>query len=345
MVLVNKLDEMWNAQLNSQMEMGLNPGHLSDRVRDDELKNMLLGLQEQAVQLALASTRYKQHIVNARPIDRSNAAERVADVIKYALAIAQTLQIDKEALFEAFMAKTRVVLDRHRSERATLQRDSKIVCVDVDDVVADLASLPSVLPRLAGGEPRRHHALVESFKDDLHSSGVFRELPPVPGAVEALRKFKDKNWTIVLITARPVWQFQRIYADTLYWLDKHAVPRDVLLFNKDKVEAVYERLNPAWPRAFVEDDPRNALALASAGILVLLYDRPRNRDLPETPNIIRVMNWQEVTRYLGVDDDGCQGDVVELDASSQGDGVQPLGDEQGHRRVANAPADQGSGAA
>jgi len=40
------------------------------------------------------------------------------------------------------------------------------------------------------------------------------------------------------------------------------------------------------------------LSLASAGVPVLLYDRPHNRDVAEAKNIRRVAGWTQITEML-----------------------------------------------
>jgi hypothetical protein len=170
----------------------------------------------------------------------------------------------------------------------------------LDDVVCDLSTWADELSHLRGAAPMNSRTLelVESFKDDFYTQGRFAELPPVPGAAAALRALKAAGETIVIVTARPAWQYSRLYADTLSWLERYSVPHDLILFNKDKAEAIHKDLSPAWPRAFIEDHPRNALSLAAIGINVLLFDRPNNQDVRETALIKRVVGWNGVMEAL-----------------------------------------------
>lgn len=294
--MVDRLTEMWDAQAASQRDMGLDPETMADRAREDELKNMLLGLQEQVSQLSLCAVNYKRHALRSSRAEPENVAERAVDVVKYAMAIAQAHGVSLDEFHGSFMDKTEVILSRARAERVKLTRRMKVLCVDIDHVLADAS--PPKLDGVNGGDPRRHLALLESYKDEYHASGAFRNLPLIPGARDALVAFQDHGWTIVLVTARPQWQYKRIYADTLYWLRDNDIPYHLLLFNKDKVEAIHADLAPAWPVAFVEDHPRNALALASAGVNVLLYDQPHNDDVPATDRIKRVKSWKDVTDAL-----------------------------------------------
>jgi uncharacterized HAD superfamily protein len=143
-------------------------------------------------------------------------------------------------------------------------------------------------------------AAEEAFKDKWYRDGSFMECPHIEGAPEALHAIRASGYKIVFITARPQWQYKRLQGDTLQWLDKHNVPHDLLLFNKDKCEALYEHVQPAWPVAFIEDHERNARALSGIGVNVLLYDQPHNQTLSALDGVTRVKNWADVLRMLKV---------------------------------------------
>lgn len=289
---------MWDEQAEFQQEIGLDPRNMTDADKAAEAKNLLLNLSEEGAELARVAGGYKRHILHTKPVDRGNVAIEVVDGIKCLLTLAQLFGVGREELVHAFHEKTNVLRDRAEADRLQLERETRVVCVDLDDCVCDLSEWPKLLDQLQGGVPRQHHKLLEEYKDDFHSSGRFRELPVIEGAQEALVAIKRAGFTIVIVTARPVWQFKRIYADTLHWLDKHNIPRDLLLFNKDKVEAIHRDLRPAWPVAFIEDHPRNALALASANVPVLLYEQEYNANVPEGEHIQRVRDWNDILLAL-----------------------------------------------
>lgn len=271
---------------------------MDDRAKADEAKNLILGLHEEVTELGRIAANYKRHMLRSPSPDKGNVTGELADCMKYIVTLAQLYGITPAELKEEFHNKSAVVLDRANAERHRLTRDTKVLCVDIDDCIADLSEWPKHLSELKGGVPRSHHKLLEEHKDDFHSSGRFRDLPLIEGAKEGLQEAREMGFTIVLITARPQHQYKRIYSDTLHWLDKHEIPRDLLLFDKDKVDAIHRNLAPAWPVAFVEDHPRNALALASAGVQVLLYHQEHNKDVPEGPSIKRVRDWAEIVRVL-----------------------------------------------
>jgi NTP pyrophosphatase (non-canonical NTP hydrolase) len=289
--------ELWKVQIEQQADLGLDPKHMTSVEKRRLTADLVLQLHEEATELGRLTSTYKRHLLADQHPHDSNVAEEVADILKVTLALAQLHGLPPESVVEAFLRKTDVVASRARGERLAMRRDTKLVCVDMDDVISDLDGWMRQLRELRGGEASNHWALLESHKDEFYNSGRFLEMPPVAGAPEGMRELKERGHTLVIITARPQWQYKRLYADTLEWLKRYNVPHDHILFNKDKVEAVFEHLKPAWPKAFIEDMPRNAIGLADAGIPVLLLDTSRNQGL-EHQNITRVYNWAQILEKL-----------------------------------------------
>ncbi len=82
---------------------------------------------------------------------------------------------------------------------ARIGQEGKTICVDIDGVLA--------VPRA-----------------DLK----YAECSPVPGAVEALRRLKEKGYLIVLFTGR---HFNRL-EETRHWLNSHGFPHDHIVMGK-----------------------------------------------------------------------------------------------------------------
>lgn len=296
------LKRLWQLQAAQQRELGLAPDAMSDVERRHHMNELVVLLHEEATSIGLAAADYKRHLLRAREGDRASIAEEVADALKTLLIIAQLKGLTPEELAEAFERKTAVVARRAEGERLELQEATRLICVDLDDCVCNLEPWRHTL---TGGidvdaPPPDRLAAAEQLKDQFYRGGRFREMDVIPGAVEALRSVRAAGYTIVFVTARPQWQYKRLYADTIGWLRDHGVPYDLVLFNKDKVEAIHEHIVPAWPRAFVEDHERNARALAAVGVPVLLFNQEHNRHVPESEHIRRVMNWTDVLRALGL---------------------------------------------
>ena len=299
----DRLDDIWELQAKHQEALGLAPGDLSEparRVAATEL--MTLGHEEWS-ELGRRAPTHKRHVLRMPASSDMDLAEEVADVLKCVVAWSQLYGLSAEQIMEAFRRKTAVMMSRLESEKLELQRDSKLVCVDLDDVTVDIAEWRACLAaaRASASSPADIQAAEERFKHDWNESGRFMGCPPVRGAPEALRRIKSRGYAIAYITARPQWQYKRLLGDTLHWLKEHGVPIDLLLFNKDKCEAIYHHIQPAWPRAFVEDHTRNAVALANIGVQVLLFDAPHNQDIAPHPLIQRVYSWDEVMSWLGIE--------------------------------------------
>ena len=83
--------------------------------------------------------------------------------------------------------------------------------------------------------------------------GIFRDLPPVPGAIDAVNKLNDYYELYILSTAP--WQNASAWQDKLIWLQHH--------FGEDEQSPFYKRVIMAHDKS---------LARTPGGILV--DDRP-----------------------------------------------------------------------
>lgn len=289
------LDRMWDVQAEQQRELGLDPSGMTEVERARTVSDLILQLHEEATELGRLTSTYKRHLMLRTQVHSDNVAEEIADILKVTLALAQLHGISRRKVFQTFLGKTAVVKARAAGDAVALEKDTRLVCVDLDDCVCDLLGWKSKNWDTRGADL----GMMEMLKEEFYTGGKFRELEPIPNAPESIRQLKRMGYKIVILTARPHWQYKQLYADTLDWLNTHGVPHDLILFNKDKVEALYEHVMPAWPTAFVEDHPRNALALADVGVNVLLFDQEHNRKVETAENIHRVLDWAEVMDRIG----------------------------------------------
>ncbi len=125
--------------------------------------------------------------------------------------------------------------------------------------------------------------------DRLHRLAVlehrmFRTMPVMAGAAEALWRLSDAGLWIRIITHRLYvnWGHQVAVADTVEWLDQQGIPyRDICFLGaKPEVEA----------DCYVDDGPHNIEALRDAGNPVIVFDAPYNRHL-DGP---RAASWADV---------------------------------------------------
>ena len=287
---------MWEMQAAQQRNFNLDPAGMDVIAKARAAKDLMLGLYEEVGELSRVVVQYKAHILKRPPIEKINLADEAADILKYLIAIAQLYELNEGEILEAFIRKSAVIEDRAEGERLKLQRDTRVVISDLDNCIADLRDWQAEVHAVQKNGPAgdRMLQLFEDMKSEFYRGGGFRTMSAIPGAVEGLKEIREMGYKIVLVTARPYRQHKRVYGDTLHWLKQHGVPYDLLLFKKDKAEAVTEYVFPATPVAFVEDRMKHALEVTQVGVPVLLLTYEYNQSLPDHPLIDRVQGWTDI---------------------------------------------------
>ena len=174
-----------------------------------------------------------------------------------------------------------------------------ILGVDLDGVVADhTARFREILARIKGVDPQTypmerswdftewgldldqysHYHRIAVLEHDM-----FRTMPLVEGAAEALWRLSDAGVWIRIITHRLYvnWGHEKAVGDTAAWLDEQQIPyRDLCFLGaKPQVEA----------NAYIDDAPHNVEQLRAMGKTVIVFDQPYNRGL-DGP---RATSWAE----------------------------------------------------
>lgn len=178
----------------------------------------------------------------------------------------------------------------------------RVVGLDLDGVCADYtAGLQQYMvnhgyPDALSYPPPDQYNLVKatgwpfaSFKEyqSLHRAAVadhlYRDLPVLPGASEALHRISEAEVHIRIVTHRLFigGHHQTIVTDTAAWLEQHKIPYMSLCFTglKDSISA----------SLYVEDSPRNIEELRSSKQHCVIFDQPYNQALLGP----RIVNWSE----------------------------------------------------
>jgi 5'(3')-deoxyribonucleotidase len=179
-----------------------------------------------------------------------------------------------------------------------------VLGVDLDGVCADHAeAFRRVVAAERGLEPGElspqqswdfvEWGLERGDFEALHKRAVlehrmFRTMPVVPGAAEALWRLSDAGVWIRLITHRLYtnWGHAVAVADTVAWLDEHAIPYRDLCFLGDKPQVEAD--------AYLDDAVHNVEALRATGAAVCVFDQPYNADLPGP----RAVGWAEAEQWV-----------------------------------------------
>jgi len=293
--------KVWARQAEQQKKLGINPDSMTEAERHRLLSDLLLGLFEEVTELKRELIP-KHHQLKACPDIDGNALDQCADVFKYTMAIAQAIGITHKQFLMAFFEKSNLVDQRWQAELMELKESTPVVVTDLDGVVADFFAQFDMfcLGRAGKGYKELSQADREVAVMAFYQEGRFRETGLIDGAVGALRAIKEAGNKLVVITARPYWKVRRIATDTHFWLDKHGIKPDQVLWSRDKSGAVWENIHPAKVVGFIEDDPKHALDLAGDGIKVLYFKSPISDNLAPHDCLEPVTNWGEVLNRLGL---------------------------------------------
>ena len=152
------------------------------------------------------------------------------------------------------------------------------------------------------GEPIKRKKEVYDFKEAFNLTTqqvenfinknieeIYINIPPAPGAKEVLDKFKEKNLTIILITARQD-KYNKL---TKKWLNKYNFTYDSL-YHREKKAPLAKQLGI---ELFIEDHKQNTKELLRAGIPVIVVDKYHNRNISSSM-VNRAKNWAEIEKIV-----------------------------------------------
>jgi len=164
--------------------------------------------------------------------------------------------------------------------------------IDIDDVLFPWADLIHDRSRVAGLHDIETYTTWHMWEDYGCSKEAWLEVvdkatvdgmyhePPMPGAVEALRRLVfERDVAIHLVTARGFMAHaESIREWTADWVEEYAVPHVDLTFAKDKV-ASQVALGVRFDYA-LDDGLHNFTALDADGVDTYLMTRPHNVSAP-----------------------------------------------------------------
>ncbi len=185
----------------------------------------------------------------------------------------------------------------------------RILGVDIDNVLADYTGglrrvvaagtgrAETELPDPATWGAYEEWGFDERTFERWHRRAVvehrmFRDLDPMPGAAEALRRLSEGGVRIRIVTHRLYLSGTHsiVAGDTAQWLDDHAVPYWDL--------CMIARKGDVGCDVYVDDAPHNVLHLRERGHRVIVFDWPYNREVDGEPLAgPRARDWGEVEAH------------------------------------------------
>jgi uncharacterized HAD superfamily protein len=244
----------------------------------------------------LRELNWKIHRPGVKPLIRSNLKEELIDIFKYWLTIVTLWGFNDDELFDEFWRKSMVVVQRFDQEAAlskAVWQGRRIAIIDIDGVLADYprSFVAYVQDRL--GRPLSHSGEdysnlidglsqidVARWKQKYREQGFEGEHVAVTHDARAyLEALRTDGYFICVVTARPYWQYKRMFGDTLKWFEKHGLPFDSIHFTEEKQAFALRLLDQGANIAFaIEDHGGQARSLAALGVRVFLLTRPYNKE-------------------------------------------------------------------
>lgn len=272
-----------------------------------QTKEYILCLIKEATEI-LDEINWKQHKLNKQKILEDNIIEESIDSWKFLLNIIQLWGFDHNKFYDEFERKSIVVAQKFEQEKLLkFSNKENIAICDIDGILYPWPEtfLEFITEREFNPFNEVRFNNLEEFekyfdlkkqlelKDAYRKSGIKANADVVDGAIEFTYKLKELGYTIILVTARPYQKYQRIYADTLQWLNKHDIKFDAIIWNEDKEKYLIENFPSA--KFIIEDDYKNALKLSNAGFKVFLKNTIYNENFNiENTKISRFDKFEEI---------------------------------------------------
>ena len=283
-------------------------------VKEAATKDLALGIITEAMSV-LEATNWKVHHGDKFPVSRSNLLEQLVDVYKYTMSTVALWDFTPEEWQHEFDRKDSVNWQRYRQDTTmkTLNASSKVAAIDLDGVlcaypeniiaymnkrfsksltIKDIKTLHGVEDAyLKAGVGAASYRLA---KQDFMEDGWYSKYSEaMPGASEFTHKLKELGYTIVLLSARPYKEHNRIFGDTVEWCHTNNIAFDIIYWDKDKDM----RIIKTFPNLsfLLDDDIDNVREVSKAGYLSLLLSRPYNL-VPDANNV--VLSYAEVIGHL-----------------------------------------------
>lgn len=241
----------------------------NDTERAEQVKQFHLYIESELHEL-LRTMKWKTHRRDrvVAEINRAHAEEECADILKTVLSLFQIMGLNLDDLHRLYWEKTAVVRQRYREEWMETLGD-RLAIIDIDNVLADyvvgfgnwavqeleaMTPMPpgarSAINVIRGRQDRREFLSAhtvglpditwQALKHKYRTQREKRKLPVMPGASHFLRTLRERGYSIVLLTSRPIDRYPNLYTDTLLWLQYHDLPFDAIWWAADKGERILD---------------------------------------------------------------------------------------------------------
>ena len=124
-----------------------------------------------------------------------------------------------------------------------------------------------------------------------HEAGMFAELPPVPGAIAAAQALAA-TYDVRICTKPRSYEMGRCMQEKAHWIAQHLgeewLAKTIFTRDKTLVRAAI----------LIDDNPHITEGAYTPEWQHIVYDRPYNRHLADTPRISWDMEWKSVLKNV-----------------------------------------------
>jgi len=254
---------------------------------------------------------WKLHRKEDKHISEANLTEEIIDCFKFLLNLCIIWKIDDEKFITEFFRKTEVVKQRYQQEIFNaIKKDDKVCAIDLDDTLACTDEYFTKLYNEHKGtnyknrdkiKEKEDTLVYENFKHWYRESGEKTNIPLKEGAKEIIDYLKKIGYKIVIISARPNDIYNRIFPDTIEWLNKNGISYDAIYFEKDKHLKILKHLPQL--SFIIEDNLEYAKQIADLNYVVFLVSSYTTENIKiDNKNILIVNNLSEIKNRIIIDE-------------------------------------------
>lgn len=230
-------------------------------------KEYIISVQSKAIEF-LEQMNWKMHLDKNEMFVKDNYLEIGVDILKYTFGLLIINGFNDEEIYNKFLEKSEVVEEKVRAQAAinNIKRESykKIAFVDIDGVMGNWTKkYLSFINNMYGTNYDNLYEAEHGFTDlqtkyitkkEFRISGLKRELELMDDAKLFLDKLKENNYYIVLVTARPYKQVNKLYYDTMVWLKNNNLQYDTVIFDEQKEKFIIDHFSNTRKYSFIIDD-------------------------------------------------------------------------------------------
>jgi len=278
------------------------------------LKDLLIHLNAETFEV-LNEMNWKMHKRAIKTVDEKKILYEMVDVIKYAISLPGTWGFTSAEVERAFDEKTKIVEQKFMQEiiNKDFSQEDKVVGVDIDGV---LMNYPESFLEFAAKELNLRRSILE-FKQKTYNlydefaefSGISKEqlkdlkhryrveghkqdMKPIIGAAQFIKNLRMSGYKVILLSARPVSEYENIFYDTIISLNRAGIEFDGLYFSENKEVEILKKFPNI--KFFIEDNYDNAEKISILNKKVFLIDKCYNKIEKRNDNIVRVDYLHEI---------------------------------------------------